>query len=188
MDRYTPRSRFYDQARYLGRALGMNYVYGAVLKWAPCIGYGNAVLSRWPFVNKRSHLLPGSGERRGLLEVEIRDGSKSLILFCTHLGLSRKDRVKQVNAVLDLLTLYRGRPLILVGDINAERNSSEYSLIKGILQDATEVSGCFYTYPSQSPSFQPDFIFTSCHWQIVSSYPVISAASDHLAVVSEISL
>lgn len=186
VDRCLPRSLFCNQARHMGRALGLRHIFGAAIRRFPCGRYGNAILSRWPVAGFKSHLLPGGGEQRVLLEAEIEMGGAKIVFYCTHLGLKQKDRLKQAGAVLDLITA-KERPFILVGDFNAERHSPEFLLLSGVMLEATGMPGGFNTYPSPDPSVQIDFVFLSRHWEVVTSYTAASGASDHLALVAELS-
>ncbi|MFZ5633841.1 MAG: endonuclease/exonuclease/phosphatase family protein [Bacillota bacterium] len=187
VDRYTPRSRFCHQPGYLGRLLRKHWVFGATIKWLPCMQYGNAVLSRWPIINWRNHLLPGRGEQRGLLEAEIEIGGLKVAFFCTHLGLNREERLVQATRILDIVSA-SDRPVVLVGDFNDGRRSPEFGLISAVLRDAAGAGGGLNTFPAENPAEQMDFVFVSGHWQAVSARPVFSGASDHLAVAAEIAL
>ncbi|MFZ5646555.1 MAG: endonuclease/exonuclease/phosphatase family protein [Bacillota bacterium] len=184
VDKYTPRSRFCHQPRRLGKLLGTYWTFGANVTWLPGIQYGNAVMSRWPLHGK-NHLLPGSGEQRGLLEAVIETGGTAVSFFCTHLGLDGEERRTQAKKILEIMS-GAGRPAILACDINSTRGSPEYGILTEAFREATEASGGFKTYPAGNPTHQLDFIFLSRHWQAVNALPIISGASDHLAVVAEI--
>ncbi|MDO7785783.1 endonuclease/exonuclease/phosphatase family protein [Desulforamulus aquiferis] len=187
VDKYLPRSCFRHQARRLGKLLQRQWVYGSTLKWSPA-KYGNAVLSRWPIVKWENHLLTSTGEQRGLIEaiINIR-GVPPIAFYCTHLGLSKMERKKQAQEVLDIIFKKR-YPSILVGDFNSDRNSPEYELITSFLQDATGIARALKTFPAQKPEEQLDFIFVSHEWEVMSAFTVESQASDHLAVICDIRL
>ncbi|MCL6479205.1 MAG: endonuclease/exonuclease/phosphatase family protein [Peptococcaceae bacterium] len=187
VDRFLPRSRFCYQAGYLGRLLGKHWVFGATIKWLPCMQYGNAALSRWPIISWKNRMLPGRGEQRGLLQAEIDMGGLKVDFFCTHLGLNRQERLVQASVILDIVSASR-KPAILAGDLNDGRRSPVYSLISAVLREATGAGGELNTFPAENPAEQLDFVFVSGHWQSVSARPVFSGASDHLAVVAEIAL
>lgn len=187
VDKYTPRSRFRHQPGRLGSILQMHWAFGANVSWLPGMQYGNAVLSRRPLLNWQNHKLPGSDEQRGLLEAQTEMEGASLSFFCTHLGLSDEDRLAQARKTVEIIT-QSGRPGILACDLNAIPGSPEYRVLSGVLRDATEAAGGVNTYPSGSPTRQLDFIFLTAHWQVVTAGPIISEASDHLAVAADIIL
>jgi len=176
VDKYTSRSGFCHQPRFLGHMLLKHWVFGANIEWLPGIEYGNTILSQWPLIYYRNHLLPGSGEQRGLLEAGITIGLHKVHFFCTHLGLKYEDRVQQVDRIMEIVTKVK-KPLIIVGDFNFKRGSREFNTL----------SESFHEVTGNTPE-QPDFIFLSRHWITISSQPVYSGASDHLAVVAEIRL
>lgn len=187
VDKYTSRSGFCHQPSCLGHMLGKNWAFGANIEWLPGMEYGNAIMSKWPLTNYRNHLLPGSGEQRGLLEAVINTGTVKVLFFCTHLGLEYEDRKKQLERVMEI-TAASKKPLILAGDFNFERGSREFNVLSEFYQEATGRAGGVKTFPSGNPAKQPDFIFLSGHWRVISAQPVNSGASDHLAVVTEIEL
>jgi len=150
VDRYLPRSGFCHQPRRLGKLLGKSWAFGANQKWLSLIQYGNAVISHWPLLKCRNHPLPGRGEQRGLLEAEAEIGGVKIAFFCTQLGLGREERLVQVEKILDIVSGVEG-PAILAVDLNAGRGSREFSLITGILRDATAVTGEVKSYPSENP-------------------------------------
>lgn len=187
VDKYTSRSGFCHQPRYLSHLLRKYWAFGANIEWMPQIEYGNTILSHWPLFNYRNHLLPGSGEQRGLLEAETAMGGVKVHFFCTHLGLEYEDRIQQVDRIMEITSVVK-RPSILVGDFNHKRGSQEFKTLSGTFHEATGTAGGFKTFPSNNPTEQLDFIFLSGHWNTISAQPVYSGASDHLAVVSEIEL
>lgn len=185
VDKYNSRSGFCHQPRYLSHLLRKYWAFGTNIEWMPRIEYGNTILSHWPLINYRNHLLPGSGEQRGLLEAETATGGVKVHFFCTHLGLEYEDRVQQVDRIMEITSAIK-RPSILVGDFNLKRGSQEFNTLSGTFHEATGILGGIKTFPSANPTEQPDFIFLSRHWHTISAQPVYSGASDHLAVVCEI--
>lgn len=187
VDKYLPRSHFSHQPRKLGLLLQKHWVFGPNLKWRPA-QYGNAVLSRWPIVKWKQHMLPSTSEQRGIIEAVINiNKTIPVAFFCTHLGLSQEERLKQTQVILDIIS-ETNYPAILVGDFNDDRHSQEHALISSVFQEATGTIGGLKTFPSHQPKEQLDFIFVSPEWQVVSVFSVQSQASDHLAVVCDIRL
>src|SRR5438874_49069 len=68
--RRLPQSGLADQPRSLARATGMRCLFGPALTFGPG-KYGNAVLSALPARRRAVHRLPGKGEPRAALEVEL---------------------------------------------------------------------------------------------------------------------
>ncbi len=131
-----------DQAAELLADLGYH------LDWAratdfwrdPTLGFGNAVASRWPIADREETRLPGSndGERRVALSVTVDAPHGPLSFTCTHLNWKLHHgavRERQVAALCDLVLARRPRggfPPLLVGDFNAEPESSEIRYVAGL--------------------------------------------------------
>lgn len=89
-------------------------------------------------------------------------------------------------------------PVVLLGDLNCPPLGSSYSCIEGLLQDAhrTAGQGFGFTFPSNfksigrifTPWIRIDHIFASSHWEIASCSVGSGPASQHLPVVSKLSL
>lgn len=128
-----------DQAATLGRLAAMEHRYGAVWHFPlvePATGeaigsalWGNAVLSRHPFVSARTLALPlvpdddprepQDTEPRCALMTEVQLPTGPLTFISTHLGW-RGRRVQRAQAAhLATLAADLPRPLVLAGDMNA---------------------------------------------------------------------
>ncbi|MCA9127909.1 MAG: endonuclease/exonuclease/phosphatase family protein, partial [Planctomycetales bacterium] len=72
VDRNVKRSEGVDQPKELARLTEMNVIFGANIELQGG-HYGNALLSRFPNVQNKNHLLPniGDGEQRGVIEATI---------------------------------------------------------------------------------------------------------------------
>src|SRR5262249_48480292 len=93
-----PQSGLADQPRAPARSLGMRCLCGPALAVGPG-RYGNALLSSVPTRRRAVHRLPGRGEPRAALEVEMEMDGRALTLFCTHFGLSTAARDRQAAAL-----------------------------------------------------------------------------------------
>jgi len=174
VDRYWPRSGNIDQVAKLSRQLPDYYwKYGAGLDLAIphddplhlSTGYrrqfGNLLLSRFPLLTARNHLLPQYAGLRSLsiqrsaMEVLIDTGSNLIRLYNLHLThLSSATRIAQLQHLLQLfdrstmtgpvitgntqhpdwaVNLPEKTPssTLLMGDFNLEYNSPEYDLLAG---------------------------------------------------------
>lgn len=178
-----PQSRLADQPRSLARALGMRCLFGPALVIGPG-RYGNAVLASVPARRRAIHRLPGEGEPRTALEVELEMDGRPLTLFCTHFGLSTAARERQATALAAAVRA-SGPPAALVGDLNAGPEAPEIQalLAAGLRHAAPPVEP---TFPSDVPQHRIDYILLSPELECRSCAVVSSTASDHLPIVAEI--
>lgn len=100
--------------------------------------FGNAVASRWPITDSEVLELPeGGGERRVALSATIDSPHGELSLTSTHLNWKFHHgnvRQRQVLPLAQLVLRRRPRggfPPILVGDMNAEPDSTEIRFLNG---------------------------------------------------------
>ena len=148
---------------------------------------GNAVASRWTIRDREELRLPdgGDGETRAALSVTVDAPFGPVGFTCTHLNWKFNQgaiRERQVVAVCDLALRRRPRggfPPILVGDFNAEPDSSEIRFVTGLqslggrsvaLLDAWRMAGDagpgttwsntnVYARPALEPDRRIDYIF-----------------------------
>ena len=111
---------------YLARELGMDVVFGPAFQptnafHLPEVMSGNAVLSRYPILASAAHhLTPVVQNQRGLLEARVLlpDG-RPFTLYVTHLEpRDEAVRVQQTRALLSWTVRDRGKPHVLMGDLN----------------------------------------------------------------------
>jgi len=110
------------------------------------VGFGNAILSRWPIQKTKKILLSGAeetGETRNALYALI-DGPRGPIdFFCTHLNWRyeqshiRQVQVREVAALVKANTAGK-MPPILCGDFNAEPMSEEIRMLTGLTTAAAK--------------------------------------------------
>jgi endonuclease/exonuclease/phosphatase family metal-dependent hydrolase len=70
--------------------------------------HGNAILSRFPIVfNETINISTNPLEKRGILHCKIEnpDTKKSLHLFCVHLNLTHKGRLKQYETIIERIKI-----------------------------------------------------------------------------------
>lgn len=186
VDKYLPRSCFCHQSRRLGSLLDRQWVFGPNVKWRPA-QYGNTIISRWPIIKSKQHLLPSTGEQRGMLEAEIKIDRVPVSFYCTHLGLKQVERINQVEKIIEIISANQ-KPAILVGDFNDVPQSKEVRMLTTVLDEVTSKVGGINTFPADGSVEQLDYVFISSDWQIVSVHPIYSQASDHLAVLAVLNL
>ena len=193
---YGKRSEYQDQPVLLADYLGMHYVYGESLKvqhFLPGRGsgyYGNMVLSRYPIVDSELVRLPTvwGAEPRTALKAIIAAPQGQIVVWSTHLGLSQKGRLVQVNTLLASIDAER-YPSIVLGDFNALPHSPEIRVMASRLEDVGQLNrneiGTFYVGHSQ-PMPRIDYIWLDQSLKAVSYEVIPSEASDHLAVVADV--
>lgn len=193
---FSKRSAYQDQAALLAAYLGMEYVYGqsiTVRHLLPGMGtgyYGNMILSRYPIVESSILPLPTSwgAEPRTALRALIATPYGELEVWCTHLGLSYREREHQVATILAAVerSLF---PSVVLGDFNALPEAPEIQAVAGRLLDAGAAMGddrgTFYIGSSQELP-RIDYIFLDSGLQPVGYQVIDSGASDHLAVAADI--
>lgn len=129
-----------SQADEIAEGLGYHVAFGASTTYEDGEQFGNAVLSRTPILQSRVFPLPDGGttQRRSLLLAECESPVGPLPFFVTHLnwrfheGVVREAQVVEVAAKLKAHAPVSGVPPILVGDFNAQPESSEIRYLKGL--------------------------------------------------------
>ncbi len=120
VDYVTARSRGINQAKYIAEELGFYYAEGKIFQSNG--GYfGNAVVSRYPIVSSKNHILPNpmGHELRAALECQIDMDGAILNFFSTHLDVRDPDsRTAQAVELARLASKLHG-PTIIAGDFNA---------------------------------------------------------------------
>lgn len=191
VDRYMPRSRFKDQVKYIADQLSMHYAYGKTIDILG-IEYGNAVISTFPILRRESVILPGSSiEPRALLKTEIAVGNDIYNVWATHLGLSREDRFKQIDAINAALA-QADKPTVLLGDFNSIYSSDEISRISDKLKDVAVLldkgDANTYSYGDNAPSVRIDYIWVTDDILPVEYRVNPLGASDHAGVIARLRL
>jgi endonuclease/exonuclease/phosphatase family metal-dependent hydrolase len=103
------------------------------------VGFGNAVLSRWPIRRTAVRPLPSAGgtpEERLALMAEIDAPTEPIQVFCTHLNWRTDESAVRQAQVREISSFIaderpRGFPPILCGDFNADANSDEIRMLTG---------------------------------------------------------
>jgi endonuclease/exonuclease/phosphatase family metal-dependent hydrolase len=147
--------------------------------------YGNAILSRVPFLSTRKHDLTVNGfEPRGALEAELEIHGQRLRLLNTHLGLRYRERRQQVERILEIVEDGNEVPLVLMGDFN------EWIPGLGCLEKLRKRFVFQHkgnrTYPSYRPWLALDRVFVDPRRQLLKTEVLRNGltrkASDHLPV------
>jgi endonuclease/exonuclease/phosphatase family metal-dependent hydrolase len=212
LDVRRPRTGDVDQAHAIAHELEMDYHFHPAWQVEE-ESYGDAILSRhamrlvhsgrlpsieriWPFRTGQTREPRRLLEPRGAMWVELTLGDWQLQLINTHLGLFRRERSVQVDALLGSEWLAHRDcrdPVILCGDFNATPKTREYRRLCHHLCDAQlELNGHAprSTWLSQSPLRQIDHVLVSPAIEVrridVPRTELARMASDHLPLLVEV--
>ncbi len=177
-----------DQAESLATLTGYQLAFGNSCSMDGG-EYGNAVLTRGQVIASHVHPLPGSGEARSLLQVDLEVDGARFCFFVTHLAawgrLLRLARLKQTAELGDIIARARP-PRVLVGDFNVPPAAEEIRMLlsHGHLRVAGE--GREPTFPMTRQRL--DYIFCDSAWEVSSSEVVHRGPSDHWPLVAALQL
>ncbi len=190
------RSKQNDQARIIAEILEMDHFF------APAIElddekYGDAILSRFPIRLVKRGILPfdkknQDKEPRGALWVEADICGKKLQIINTHLGLTPREKERQINYLLGdkwMGAIPEGSPAILCGDFNFTEHSKFYKSCTQRLKEAGQASKISATYGGRYPLFRLDHIFFTKDIKIqktkTANSKLAQISSDHRPLISE---
>jgi endonuclease/exonuclease/phosphatase family metal-dependent hydrolase len=194
VDRNVRRSRFQDQPELLAaRFLSVDrlYQFNVSVKDG---GYGNLLLSRWPFLEQHQVSLSLRNKKpRGAQWAVVNCPVGALRIVNWHLGLAEQERHWQVRRLLEhhLFRPHAHLPTLIIGDTNDWRNT----LIKGPFavhgyHQVTSPASRFRSFPAYLPIGSLDKAFVSgpvnyAHGRIAHS-KLARDASDHLPLVVDL--
>lgn len=177
-----------DQAEVLASLTGLNFAFGRSCAMNGG-DYGNAVLTRGTVQSTFTHPLPGSGEPRSVLQVEISLDEGNVLFFVTHLAawgrLLRVARMRQIAELGDI-TARGSLPHVLVGDFNVPPGGEE---IRTLLSHGhLHVVGDFREATFPMTRQRLDYIFADPRWETVTTDVIRRGPSDHWAITAELIL
>ncbi|MEW6378549.1 MAG: endonuclease/exonuclease/phosphatase family protein [bacterium] len=191
-----------DQAQTIADHLNMDFHFHPAIKIEE-ERYGNAILSRYPMHLASAGPLPTFPafrplEKRGALRSIVNLGSRTIQVINTHLGLNRRERMVQADALLgsDWLTHPTCRPpFIICGDFNAMPGSAVYQKFRKVLLDAQHCLSSrrpSNTWPTLYPFIRIDHAFISPEITVrrieTPRTPLTRLASDHLPLIIDVHL
>ncbi|HEY1189898.1 MAG TPA: endonuclease/exonuclease/phosphatase family protein, partial [Gemmata sp.] len=158
LDDRTKRTGGVDQTAELARLTGLHAAFGKAIDFQGG-GYGQAVLSRFPLGGTTVHPLPGgpNREKRIALEARLKVDGRDLSFVTTHLDHQLAGDREQQAAKLNELFAGADRPVLLVGDLNATRDSKAFAALAAKWADATAGKGLL-TIPADRPKEQIDHV------------------------------
>ena len=197
VDVFTNRTgKDVHQARDLAEKLGMEWQ--AIDRDGG--EYGDAVLSKYPILEKRSYRLPCAaeqpGEDRSLCVIRVQIDGKDLYVASTHLDHLSGDasRLVQATEIRRIRDTELEGDLILCGDLNAIPSSNVIATMTSFLTNTGPIDQ--YTFPSDDPSRKIDYImYAPIEHFGVQNCQVVSRgdqqvggvdASDHRPVIADI--
>jgi endonuclease/exonuclease/phosphatase family metal-dependent hydrolase len=202
----VPRSRHLNLAKEMAEAAGYpHYAVGLNVKLYQG-KYGNATLSKFPIMRSRNiNLTVENRKARGCLHCTIainnpNNFSQNIEVFNLHLGLSPRERVRQVGLLIhseefNAMTEYT--PCLVGGDLNDWRTLlapifTEILNFKCATNRSSGYHNPYLTYPSFSPTGGLDKIFFRGPLALINRkrcwMGITRLASDHLPVIAEFDL
>ena len=196
VDRNVHRSRYDDQPARLSeafQAVAVQYQFNVPVGAG---GYGNLILSRWPFRSAHQLSLRLKWRKpRGaqMVVVETPDGPLHLVNW--HLGLIEHERHWQVRHLLDnpLFRASAHHPTLVVGDSNDWRNTLGHGpFAHHGFHQVTSPLDRFRSFPAYYAMVSLDKAFARGPVTIerarVVHTPLAKRASDHLPLVIDLRL
>ncbi|MFD1746753.1 endonuclease/exonuclease/phosphatase family protein [Rhizobium helianthi] len=191
------RSGGIDQAEAIALRLKMDFHFHPALHLEEEL-YGDALMTALPMRLVKAAALGSYGEPRGALWAEVDVQDTSVQVINTHLGLLRRDRLRQARELLGPHWIghptLRGRPAILMGDFNSIPSSAPYRELGAAMADSKSQTGRLPdpTFPSRFPLLRLDHIFVANGPKIVEAKAVRNdatrLASDHLPLIADVTI
>lgn len=196
VDRNVRRSRHDDQPALLAEKLGAPASFYQLNVPRGEGGYGNLLLSRWPFLETREVSLSYKRRApRGAQFAVVETPQGPLHLVHIHFGLSGRERRWQVVRLLECPEIQAGAhlPTLVVGDSNDWRNTlSKHTMIPHGFRQATAPSRRYRTFPAILPLASIDKVFYRGAFIGVETRVLrgraVRRASDHRPVVFDFHL
>ncbi len=182
IDRKCTRTKGVDQAAELARLTGLQMSFGKAMDFGGG-EYGQVVLSRFPIASTQVHQLPGDGEPRIAVEVEVKMDDKPLRMISVHLDHQQDSRrLKQAEALAKAVE-NRHEPMVLAGDFN---DGPDSATLKAFAQQwhAAPKKEPKLTCPAAKPDSEIDHILLrGLEAKETATVLPESVASDHRPVV-----
>jgi len=178
------RTNQLHQAQYIAYRTGMPHCYTQITRDVGRIAsISLGLLCRFPCTRLIQHRLPASKHGRGLMEAVLRVNGREIALFITHLSLKKSSRIQQIRFLIQHLKRYQHA--ILMGDLNCEPNSPEFSYLFAH-SDLKDLPDHPYSFPSWHPQRRLDHILATNNLTVKHLHAIPFVCSDHLPVIAEI--
>jgi len=176
-----------DMTFWLAKRLGMDYYYFNPINNPHEMG--NAILSKYPIIQKNGYELPATHMERTFVHcvVEVSPNLK-IDVFCTHIGIRTENKTAQINFLLEKITeISTSSKQVLMGDFNLRNDTIEIGNVLTYFNETAEEFGA-------DPRASIDYIFATGYQNIIDSHVITDMlpnidspaefGSDHLPVVS----
>lgn len=188
VDNKVRRSESVDQAEFLGKSLGMDHAFGKFMDYDGG-EYGLAILSKHTIAKDMVVELPRGNEPRVALVVWAELPNKQQVAIVNlHFDWVRNDGFRFAQAT-ELKTFLESLdvPYLLVGDFNDQRDSRTVRLLADNAVEAVKPIENRFTFPSDKPNIEIDFLFGSPakRWEFTNTQVVAETmASDHRPITT----
>ncbi len=187
-------------AEDIGRLTGMKVVFGPSL--GTMKGYGDAVLSKYPFEWEGNYSIPSaSSSRYQAMAVRIDFSAKSseigkVRLINTHFDWlktigSENARLATVDVIEQAFFKNSTLPTILTGDLNTEPGSEVIGKLKKYGWADSSAGGTHHTMSSTNPTKQIDYVLCrpANKWKVDKVHVMYGElSSDHLPIVADLTV
>ncbi len=196
VDRHVRRSRYDNQPERFAERFGFTHRMYQLNVQLKSGGYGNLVLSRWPFrTHHQIQLTQQARKPRGAQMAIIETPQGAVHLVNWHLGLAERERHWQTRRLLEHHLFCEGRetPQLIIGDTNDWRNTlaSGPFVVHGFQQLTAPISR-FRSFPAYLPLGSLDKAFWRGRFSQLSAHVskrrLCRDASDHLPLIVDFEL
>lgn len=185
VDFKTNRAKKYDLTTELGFRTKMTSIFGRAMYYDGG-EYGEAVLSKYTFLNTRNVALPytkGNEPRTALEVTTVLTSGDTISFIGTHLDHLKTDtdRISQAKELNKVFSKNK-YPTILTGDLNDIPNSNSINIIESYWQAAYHKLKPKLTFPSNNPTQKIDYVLFSPgnKWEVLKTETICDTlASDH---------
>lgn len=197
VDRHARRSKFHDQPAVIADHLQVPAsLYQFNVPHRTAGGYGNLILSRWPFhAHHHVSLRHGGRKPRGAQLAVVSTPAGPLHLVNLHLGLAETERRWQASHLLHhpLFLAASHLPTLIAGDYNDWRNTlGRLRFAHHEFHQATSPTRRFRSFPAFLPVAALDKVFFRGAIELRHAHVFRSRlarrASDHLPLVIDFQL
>ncbi len=185
VERFSVRTGFRDQIKYIADKLSMKYAYGKSINILNG-QYGTALLSKVPIEEYEVCKLPSNGERRTILSAVLNVYGNRIHFYSTHLGLDQEERDIQVEEIVRLAK-DEGNSIVS-GDFNSK--ADKLGMLNERYMDCASYDNNDNraTFEGEGLSERIDYIFVSRNFRVKSYEVLKSDASDHYPLVCTLEL
>jgi len=120
-------------ASYLQQKTGRAWYHKFVNVYGGSWGYGNVILSRFPFTSSSTKIL---SYKRGVVQVGVSVNGRTVNIFSTHVDyFNATYRTTQINQAKTFIAGFSS-PRIIMGDFNTWPGTSDYNLMASVYGDS----------------------------------------------------